>query len=192
VSPFLVPVIVAAGLVLLTALWTVRLRGGLTAARDRCAVSWGDLEACLRRRHAVVDDLVATLREAGIGQPTELQVLIDARMGAGMATAPFDRAVTERELSSAIGLLDQRAEHDHRLATGQIADYLHELGQLEEDTQIARRIYNVDVRLFLSRKRAFPASLLARGPSFQDRSYFELDNTRLGRVATADFTRAAA
>jgi LemA protein len=73
------------------------------------------------------------------------------------ATDAFERARAERDLGAAV--------------VGPAAG-------LEDEIQAARRIYNADVRLYLTRKRAFPALLVAGLGTFDDRPYFELDGMR--------------
>ena len=145
----MVAVCVVVGLIALLGLWVVLTYDALLAASRRADEAWAEVDTQLRRRHAL----------ARLVPDHAVQYACDAIDAAG---DPIDRAVAERRLSSALSALDRAADG---------------LSEIELDLQSARRTYNADVRLFLTRKRRFPAALVATLGDFPDRVYFELDRT---------------
>jgi|HigsolmetaAR202D_1030399.scaffolds.fasta_scaffold14614_1 LemA protein len=159
------PVLLVVGVAALAALSLAATHRGLARARARVDASWRALDEQLRRRHELADALLA----AG-GPSAQVEALVDARRRVDQALTPFARAGAERRLAAALqALLDDLDDAD--------GQRLHEqAAALDREIQAARRIYNADVRLYLTRRRRLPGRLLRA--RFEERPYFELDHTR--------------
>jgi LemA protein len=89
---------------------------------------------------------------------------------------PDDVARTEGALSAALGNIRALAEQYPDLRAAENFQSLQtQLGQLEDEIQAARRIYNGNVQNYNTRVQVFPNSLLS-GKSFPAREFFELDS----------------
>jgi LemA protein len=164
---------------------------GLTAARDAVDATWAAIDLQLQRRHDLLPALAAAV-QAEVADETETLERVDAaRLVADAATTPFERADAERRLVAAIGAVGALAERHPGLgAAAAFVDLQARLAAIEDEIQAARRIYNADVRLYLTRRGHFPGALLRRLGDFAPRPYFELDHTRERGTATLALARA--
>ena len=78
----------------------------------------------------------------------------------------------------------------NRTAAASVPPVKSRLASIEDQVQAARRIYNADVRLYLTRRGRFPGALVRRLGAFDERPYFELDHTRERGVATLSLAQA--
>ncbi|MBI5105071.1 MAG: LemA family protein [Solirubrobacterales bacterium] len=172
----------------LAAVWAVLAYNALVAARNRCDEAWSGVDVQLKRRHDLVPNLVETVRGYAEHEQATLARVTDARARAMSATTPFERAKAERELGASLGLVTALAEQYPALRAVEAFSRLQaQLAELEDEIQAGRRIYNADVRHFLTRKQSFPAMLVVPLGDFPDRPYFELDSTRERQVPQVAF-----
>ena len=171
----------AAGVILLVAAWLIASYRGLASVAADSERAWHAMDAQLRRRHDLVPALVAAVREHAPGESVAVERLVAACTDAGSAETPFARGEAERRLVAALGTVAALAERHTSLAgTGPFVTLQAQLATIEDEIQAARRIYNAEVRLYLSRRNGFPASLMTGLTEFPERPYFELDHTRHG------------
>jgi LemA protein len=169
----------AVGAFALLAAWLAFAYRGLIAARDQVEATWGAIEEHLARRHALVPALIDAISEHAPDETEVLTRLEAARLAAIAAERPFERADAERRLVSA--LIAVNAVLGRHPALGAVAEFVdaqERLAAAEAALQTSRRVYNADVRLYLTRRRRFPRFVLDAVGSFPDRPYYELDHTR--------------
>jgi LemA protein len=184
-------VVIAFGIVLLTAIWLLGCWRGLTAARNAADTTWDDIHVQLVRRHDLLPALIAAVEAETGGEAETLARIGSARELAQAATTPFERADAERRLVAGIAAVGGLAERHPGLgATAGFVDLQARLAAIEDEIQAARRIYNADVRLYLTRRGRFPGTLLRRLGDFDERPYFELDHTRERAIPTLALARA--
>jgi LemA protein len=182
---------IAFGLLVLAAFGVLASWRGLLAARNAVDATWAAIDVQLLRRHDLLPALVAAVHAEIGGEAETLERLTNARVDAQAAVTPFERAEAERRLVAGIAAVGALAEiHPGLGATGAFVDLQARLASIEDEIQAARRIYNADVRLYLTRRGRFPGSLLRRLGEFEERPYFELDHTRERGVATLALARA--
>lgn len=183
---------VLAGIVVL-GVWLVLAYNGLVAARNRAAESWSGVDVQLKRRHDLVPNLVETVAGYADHERATLDQVVTARAQAqAAATDPADRAEAERRLSTGLAAVNALAEQYPDLkAAAPFQQLQAQLAEIEDEIQAARRIYNADVRLYLTRKQSFPTMLMTGLGDFPDRLYFELDGAADRAVPQVSFPRAA-
>jgi LemA protein len=184
-------VAIAFGLLVLAAVWLLASWRGLTAARNAADATWADIDVQLQRRHDLLPALVAAVEAETDGEAETLARIAAARQQAQAATTPFERADAERRLVAGIAVAGALAERHPGLgAAAGFVDLQARLSAIEDEIQAARRIYNADVRLYLTRRGRLPGSLLRQLGDFDDRPYFELDHTRERTAPTLALARA--
>jgi LemA protein len=157
---------------------------GLIAARNSAEATWDAIDAHLTRRHRLVPALIAVVGRVVPGEHAVLDRLDAARAATIVARTPFEQADAERRLVGAlIGTAELVAAHPALGGDAEFVEVQAQLADVDEGLMAARRIYNADVRLYLQRRRRFPAFLLSRAGGFPERPYFELDHTRERPVA---------
>ena len=184
-------VLLALAVIALAALWGLTSWRSLTTARDAVDATWAAIDLHLQRRHDLLPALTAAVQAETDGEGATLERIDEARALAEEATTPFARADAERRLLAAIAAVGGLAERHPGLgATAPFVDLQARLATIEDEVQAARRIYNADVRLYLTRRNRFPGVLVRRLGDFGERPYFELDHTRDRTVGPLALARA--
>jgi LemA protein len=184
-------VYVVIGVAALVLLWLVVSYNALVAARNRTDEAWSGIDVQLKRRHDLVPNLVAAVRGYAAHEAETLQRVVEARASAIAAQSPAARAEAERRLGASLGAVNVLAEQYPQLqAAAAFIKLQGQLSEAEDEIQAARRIYNADVRLYLTRKQSFPTALITGLGDFPDRPYFELDGTHERAAPQVSFASA--
>jgi LemA protein len=184
--------LIALLLLAVAALWGLASWRSLTAARDAVDATWAAIDVQLQQRHDLLPALVAAVQAETGGEDETLQRIDGARLVADAATTPFERADAERRLVAGIAAVGALAERHPGLgATADFVDLQARLARIGDEIQATRRIYNADVRLYLTRRARFPGALVRRLGAFEERPYFELDHTRERGIPRLALARAA-
>lgn len=166
----------------------VALYNRLVSLRNGSESAWSDIDVQLGRRHALIPNLVETVKGYASHEQETLREVIEARGRAGQASGPQQRADAEGALTRAIGHLFAVAEAYPALRASENFQSLQgELSAIEEALQNARRYYNAVVRDFNTACDAFPSNLIAGAFGFGKREYFELDAAEQRQIPKVAF-----
>jgi LemA protein len=176
VDPVDTALYVAAGSLVLVAIWIVATSNSFIRARNKVDEAWSGVDVQLKRRHDLVPNLVETVKGYTQHERETLTAVTEARAEAVAATEPDRVAHAEAKLTSALGGIHAVAEQYPELrASDSFQQLSAQLAALENEIQAARRIYNANVQAYNTRIQIFPNSLVA-GRNFVARSFFELDS----------------
>jgi LemA protein len=139
--------------------------------------AWHNIDTELQRRYDLVPNLVEVVRAYAAHEQRVLEAVTAARASAVAATGPADvqegpERVLVSELRSLLVVVERYPElkaSEHFLALQ------HELVDTEDRIQVARRIYNANVRSLNTRVQSFPSLLVAGVFRFGEAPYFEVD-----------------
>jgi LemA protein len=143
--------------------------------RNRMREAFSGVDVQLRRRHDLVPNLVKVVQGYARHERRTLEQVVEARGAAADAGSMGDRERSENGLSRSLDRLMLLVEAYPDLQADESFRRLHhDLVEIEEHIQYARRYYNGAVRDFNNRIQQFPANLLA--PMFGMRAgrFFEL------------------
>ena len=150
----------------------------LVRTRQMANEAWSGIDVQLERR----SDLVPNLVEAVKGYAAHERGVLDEvtqRRGAAQAVPDNDvarRAQAEGALSAALGRLMAVSESYPDLkASANFLGLQQQLGDLENELQMARRYYNGAVRNLNVLVQSFPSNLIAGAFGFAPRDFFEVD-----------------
>ena len=149
----------------------------LVHLRNLTRESWRDIDTELQRRYDLIPNLVDTVKGYAAHEQQTFDAVAAQRADA-MATArePDTQAARERALGRGVTQLLAVAERYPELrASGQFLALQRQLVETEDRIQVARRIYNANVRAYDTLVQTFPAGLVARGFGFTPRPYFEVE-----------------
>ena len=168
-------VIVAAAIVL-SAIITFN---SLVRTRQMANEAWSGIDVQLKRRSDLVPNLVESVKGYAAHERSVLDEV--TRLRAATQALPADdiagRAQAEGALSIGLGKLFALAEGYPDLKANQnFLDLQQQLGQLENELQMARRYYNGAVRNQNVLVQSFPSNLIAGLCGFKQRDYFELSS----------------
>jgi len=139
--------------------------------------AWSDIDVQLKRRHDLVPSLVATVEgHAGYERET-LEGVVRARNDARAASGPSASGKAEAALGTGVKQLMLLAEAYPDLKAA--ASYLklqHDLVDLEDHIQNARRYYNAVVRDYNTKIAQFPSNLVAGAFRFGPREFFGIED----------------
>ena len=146
----------------------------LVRQRNLMSEAWAGIDVQLQRRHALIPNLVATVRgylehEASVLQNTT------AERAATLGQVP-DVAASETGLSRTLGRLFALAEDYPDLKASETLSQLHDaLVEVEEQLQYARRYFNGAVRDNNTLVESFPVNLVAVPFGFRPGEFFEIE-----------------
>lgn len=141
--------------------------------------SWHNIDTELRRRYDLIPNLVEAVRGYASHEREVFESVTQARTTAMAATGPASaQEGPERVLVDGLKRLFAVAESYPDLqASESFLALQRELIDTEDRIQVARRIYNANVRSLNTRVQAFPSNLVARGFGFHESAYFEVEES---------------
>ena len=152
-------------ILVLAATWlflTLRAKHELLGELDeRCEAAFADMDALLAERHALIPNLVETVKGFAAQEQKVLAEVMDARARATSATggAKLD---AEAKVGQALANLWNITESYPELASSQhFRELRAELTRTEEKITASRKFYNLSVEEMYGVKRAFPGNLVA-------------------------------
>jgi LemA protein len=149
--------------------------------------AWSDIDVQLKRRHDLVPSLVSAVKGHAEYERGTLEEVVRARNQAQSATGPASSAQAEAELARGVQklLLLAEAYPDLKAAASYLA-LQHDLTDLEDHIQHARRYYNAVVRDYNTRIAQFPSNLIANTFGFGSREFFGIEDDAERAVPSVD------
>lgn len=170
---------IIAAIVAVLALTVVYLYNRLVSARQMSQEAWSGIDVQLKRRSDLIPNLVDTVKGYASHERGVLEEVTELRNQARAAPEQdvAGRAKIEGALSMALGRLLAVAEaYPDLKASTNFAELQAELGNLENEIQMARRYYNGAVRNLNTMVESFPSNLVASQFKFEKRDYFEIED----------------
>ena len=169
-------------ILVLAAAWlflTMRAKHELLGELDeRCEAAFADIDALLAERHALIPNLVETVKAFAGQEHKVLKDVIDARARATSATGGA-RLDAEAKVGQALANVWDIAESYPELASSQhFRELRAELTRTEEKITASRKFYNLSVEEMYAVKRAFPGNLIALFAKLGSHEKFTLGEAR--------------
>jgi LemA protein len=165
----------------------------LVRARQVANEAWSGIDVQLKRRSDLIPNLVGIVKGYAAHERSVLEEVTQLR-GAARALPADDvasRAQAEGALSAALGKLIALAENYPDLkASGNFLELQRDLGNVENELQMARRYYNGAVRNLNTLVQSFPSNLIAGLCGFGERAFFELSDESDRAVPQVTFAPA--
>ena len=169
--------IVAGAIALFVIVVMLAIYNRFVRLRNLVRESWRDIDTELQRRYDLIPNLVSTVQGYADHESTVLRAVTSLRVDAMAARRPPD-AQAEREQALGVGVSRVMAlaeQYPDLKASTQFLDLQHQLADTEDRIQVARRIYNANVRSFDTMVDSFPSALVARLFGFTVQPYFEVE-----------------
>jgi LemA protein len=156
--------------------WAIFLFNRLVKARNRVRAGWGDIDVQLKRRHDLIPRLVEAVGQYARYEQATLTAVTELRARSERAARIAEIGAAETALQAQLGRLIALAEaYPDLKASERFMDLQHNLVDVEDHIQYARRYYNGAVRDLNTRVESFPDLLIARLFRFRQADYFQLD-----------------
>jgi LemA protein len=164
--------------------WVIVAYNLLVRDRARVAAAWGDVGVQLVRRHDLIPELVEVAKQHAGFERSVLERVVQARSQAQIANGPAEKRGAESSLGLGLQKLLVLAEAYPALKASQsFLDLQHQLSEVEDQIQYARRYYNGAVNNLNTRVDMFPDLFVARLFGFHPAEYFELDSADAAQPA---------
>ena len=184
--------LVVVGLVLLLVLiWAVVTYNGLIRLRNLVQEAWRQIDVELQRRHALVPNLVETVKGYATHEREVFEEVTRARAAAaGAGSGPATQAQNENTLTAALSRLFAVAENYPQLRASENFSQLQaELTNTEDRIAAGRRFYNANVRELNTKVETFPPNIIAGLFSFRRAEYFEANDPAVRAAPNVTFTQ---
>lgn len=167
------------------ALWVVWAFNRLVRLRNLMKEGWSGVDVQLKRRHDLVPNLVEAVR--GYSQH-ELRTLEEVTRARGEAGARGQLAERENQLTDGLKQLFAVAEAYPDLKANQnFLDLQNQLGEIEDQLQMARRYFNGTVRNYNIMVESFPGNLVAGAFGFRREEFFQIVTTSERTAPSVEF-----
>lgn len=181
---FLVLLALAAAIVL----WVILLYNSLVRMRSMVQEAWSGIDVQLKRRTDLIPNLVSTVKGYAEHEKGTLEEVIRLRGVAQNAQGVGETAQAQGLLGAALGKLFALAESYPELkANANFAQLQANLGEIEDQIQLARRYYNGAVRNLNIAVESFPSNLVAGRFGFEKAEFFELESPSERIVPKVEF-----
>ena len=167
----------ALAVVILAGAWWLAVYNRLVKLRQLIANSWSNVETELKRRYDLIPRLVETVKGYAEHESSVFESVVAAR-SAAVATngeSPATQEPAENDLVAQLRRLLALAEAYPELkASSHFLALQNELTNTENRIQLARRIYNANVRDNNVLVESVPSNLVASVGGFERGSFFEV------------------
>jgi len=168
-------------MLLITALlviWAIYIYNLLVRDNNLVKAAWSDIDVQLKRRHDLIPKLVEAVKRYAAFESATLTTITELRSRSAYSNEIAEIGNTEAALASEIRRVLVLAEFYPDLKASQsFLDLQHNLSDVENHIQYARRYYNGAVRNLNTRIDSFPDLLLARIFKFQPAEYFQANQS---------------
>ncbi len=168
---------VVIGVTIAIVVFVLQIFNNLVRMRNVVREGWSGIDVQLRRRTDLVPNLVETVKGYAAHERGLFEDVARNRAESIAADNVGGQAAAENALRGSLARLLAVAEaYPNLKANGNFLDLQHQLAEIEDQLQMARRYYNGAVRNLNIGIQSFPAVLLARPFGFREEPFFELDD----------------
>jgi len=164
-------------LLVVAAIYVVRIYNGLVALRENVRKAWSNIDVLLTQRHDELPKLVETCKRYMAYEQETLERVMQARSAVFKAQGKGDvtaLGAAEQQLREGLGRLFAVAENYPDLKADQGFRHLQtRISQLEESIADRRELYNEAVNLNNIRIQTFPDLIVARMFEFRQSPLLE-------------------
>jgi LemA protein len=148
----------------------------LIRGRNLVREGWSGIDVQLRRRSDLIPNLVEIVKGYATHERTLFDDIAAKRTSAMAAGGVPEKAAAEHALQGSLSRLFAVAEAYPELKANQnFLELQHQMAELEDQLQMARRYYNGTVRDFNTGIQTFPDVLIARAFGFREEQFFQID-----------------
>ena len=166
-------------------IWFVSLYNGLVRLQEPVEKAWSNVETQYQRRADLIDNLVATVKNAAAFEKSTIESVIQARASATQIKVDPKDLTPEKlqefqqaqgQLSVALGRLLAVSERYPELKSIQLfSDLQAQIEGTENRIQVARREFNEVAAQYNTSRRTFPRVMVAGLFGFEAKPYFDSD-----------------
>lgn len=145
---------------------------------ERCDAAFADIDAVLAERHALIPNLVETVKAFAGQEHKVLKDVIDARARATSATGAAKLDAEAKVGVSLVNLWNITENYPALASSQHFRELRAEMTRTEEKITAGRKFYNLAVEEKNGVARAFPGSIIARFAKLAAHEKFSLGDQR--------------
>lgn len=162
------------GLVIVAVLAYISIGNQLVGMEEKVNTAWAEVENQFQRRYDLIPNLVATVKGFAAQEQAVIDSVTEARAKLGGASTIDDKIDAANGLEGALSRLLVVIENYPELKSNvQFSALMDELSGTENRISVARGRYNDEVRLWNTKIRTFPTSIIAGMRGFTAKKLFE-------------------
>lgn len=166
--------LILVGLIVLIGLWVLFSYNGLVIARNRVQEAYSQIDVQLKRRAALIPNLVETVKAYAKHEKDVFTQVTQARAALMGATTKQQQAQANDMLTGALKSLFAVAENYPNLkASDNFKELQEELSDTETKVAASRQFYNTNVLDYNTSLQMFPGSLIASMFHFIPEDFFK-------------------
>ena len=170
---FIIPLLV----IVLVVVWLIGIYNKLVRNKNLVAEGWSSIDVQLKRRTDLIPNLIESVKGYMKHERELLSEVTRLRSESLKTTDVSAKNQVENALSRSLVNLFAVAENYPDLKANQnFLDLQRQLGEIEDQLQMARRYYNGTVRNYNILIESFPSNIIAKQFRFNQASFFELEN----------------
>ena len=155
--------------------WYVGTRNTFIAADENIEATWAEVDNQLQRRSDLIPNIVATVKGFASHEKEVFTNIANARSKLAGAASVAEKAEGYNQLQSALSRLLVVVENYPQLKSDRnFLKLQDELAGTENRLTVARKRYNDQVKVFNTKIRMFPGSIIASSMGLEKKDYFEI------------------
>ena len=172
--------------------WAVYIYNTLVRLKNQVKEGWSGIDVQLKRRHNLIPNLIETVQGYAGHESSVFKEVTELRAKVGQAKDINEKSELESALSIGLGKLIAIAENYPDLkANENFIQLQHELANIEDQIQLARRYYNGTAREYNTMIESVPQVIIAKAFNFTHFDYFEIEDEKEREVPKVDLNKKA-
>lgn len=172
------------GALALLVIVAIAIYNSLVKSKVRVDEAWSDITVQLKRRYDLIPNLINTVKAYAKHEKDVFDQVTAARANAMNAQGPKDQAKAENAFSDTLKSLFAVSEAYPDLKANQNFQSLQdELVDTEDKIQASRRFYNGAARDLNIKIKTFPNILFAGPLGFNEREFFEVEESEASTIS---------
>jgi len=156
--------------------WYIGTRNTLVTLEENINGAWSEIDNQLKRRSDLIPNIVATVKGYAKHEKEVFTQIAEARAKLAGAKTVGEKAKGYNQLDTALSRLLVVVERYPELKANESFNRLQdELAGTENRITVARKRYNDSVKIFNTKIRRFPASIVANRMNLEKKEYFQIE-----------------
>ena len=157
--------------------WAIATRNKFVLLENQYEEAFHNIDIYLKKRYDLIPNLVETVKGYAKHEQETIQNVIEARARAQSASTPAEKIEANAQLTQTMRGFNMVIEQYPELkANTNFLDLQDQLKNIEYELANVRKYYNATIKLFNTKIRTFPASIIAGTMHLEKQPYFERED----------------
>lgn len=164
-------------LVLILLVWIMITYNKFVYLKNGIDEAFSTMDIYLKKRYDLIPNLIATVKGYAKHEKETLEKVIAARNMAMNSKTADERVANENILSGTLKSLFALSESYPELkADKNFIDFQNSLKSMENEISASRKYYNGVVKVYNTKREAFPSNIISKLFKFEKRTLFEIED----------------